>query len=68
MHPTLSVPTQLAQPPVRLEIGLEIREIHIIVPAHQQRVAQRAEDTRLVTAKVELPIKCYAPSQSNPGL
>ena len=40
------------QPLVRLEIGLQVRQVHVVVAVRQQRVAQRSEDARLVAAEV----------------
>src|SRR5262249_5190292 len=33
-------------------IGGEVREVHVVVAAREQRVAQRCEDARLVAAEV----------------
>ena len=37
---------------VRLEIGLQIRQVHVVVALRQQRVAQRSEDAGLVAAEM----------------
>src|SRR5213083_1907807 len=50
--PSVTVRIQSDQPLVRLEIGLEIRQMHVVVSIRQERVAQRTEDTRLIAAEV----------------
>ena len=37
---------------VRLQVGLQVRQVHVVVAIGQQRVAQGGEDPRLVAAEV----------------
>ena len=37
---------------VRLQIGFEVRQVHVVVAVGQQRVAQRSEDPGLVAAEM----------------
>ena len=46
------VGVQLGQPVVRLEIGFEVRQVHVVVAVGQQRVAQRSKDAGLVAAEI----------------
>ncbi len=36
-RPPLAVRIELAEPPVRVEIGLQVRQMHIVVALRQQR-------------------------------
>src|SRR3954451_6831681 len=50
--PLIRVAIQLKQPLVRLKVGRKVRQVHVVVAAGQQGLAQRLEDTRLETAEV----------------
>src|SRR5262249_16620353 len=50
--PSFPIREQLARPPVCLEIGLGVRQVHIVVTARQEAVAQRGEHARLVAVEV----------------
>jgi hypothetical protein len=50
--PSFPIREQLARPPVCLEIGLGVRQGHIVVAARQEAVTQRGEHARLVAAEV----------------
>ena len=51
-YPSIRVVVQVAQLPVGLEIGREVRQVHIMVSTRQQRVPQRFEDARFILAEV----------------
>ena len=51
-RPGVRVGIQLDQPLVRLQVGLQVRQVHVVVAVRQQRVAQRREDARLIAAEV----------------
>jgi hypothetical protein len=54
--PCRRVGIKLAQPRVRLEIGLEIGEMHVIVAVHQPRVAQRGAGSVMLSAVIFLRV------------
>jgi hypothetical protein len=49
--PRTRIGIQLAQPLVRFEIGPEVRQVHVVVAACQQRFAQRPAFATVTTAK-----------------
>ena len=51
-RPRVRVRIQLAQPLVRFEVGLQVRQVHVVVPMRQQRVVQRREDAWLIAAEI----------------
>ena len=51
-RPIVRIGVQLEQPAIRVEIGRKVREVHVVVPAGQQRLAQRLEDARLGATEV----------------
>src|SRR5262245_28505563 len=52
LRPPLLVGIHLEEPPVRLQIGAEVRQVHVVVASGQQALAQRLEDARLIAAEV----------------
>src|SRR5262245_24170007 len=52
VRPPLRVGVQFDQPLVRLEIGPEVRKVHVVIPVCQQCVEQGSEDTGFLVAKV----------------
>src|SRR5262245_39182572 len=49
-RPGVRVGVQLDQPPVRVQVGLEVRQVHVVVAVRQERVAQGGKDAGFVTA------------------
>src|SRR4051812_4481468 len=43
---------QIEQPLVRIKVGRQVRQMHVMVAARQQGLAQRLEDTRLIAAEM----------------
>ena len=43
---------QCAEPLLRLDVGRQVRQVHVVIAVRQQRIAQRFEDSRLVAAEV----------------
>src|SRR5262245_10802660 len=51
-RPSIRVSIEVAELAVSLEIGREVRQVHVVVPTCQQRVLQRCEDTRFIPTEV----------------
>ena len=51
-RPAVRVGIQLDQPLVRIQVGLEVRQMHVMVAVRQERVAQGSKDSWLVTAEM----------------
>src|SRR5499425_651034 len=61
-RPRLLIRVELEEATVRLEVGAQIGEVHVVVAAGEQRVPHRLEDLRLVAAEVvgEEKVQCGA--------
>src|SRR5271166_2463628 len=61
-RPSVAVRVEFAEPLIRREIGFEVRQVHVVVPVRQQRVAQRGKDPGLVVAEIvgENQVQCGA--------
>ena len=51
-RPAVGVGIQIDQTLVRFQVGLEIRQMHVVVAVCQKRVAQRIEDSRLMAVEM----------------
>src|SRR5271166_5925404 len=51
-RPRVVVRVKLAEPLVRIEIGFEVRQMHVVVPLRQQCIRQRGKDPGLVSAEI----------------
>src|SRR5215470_3803755 len=51
-RPSVDVGVQLSQPVVRLEIGFQVCQVHVVVSVGQQRIPYRSEDAGLVAAEI----------------
>src|SRR5690242_4302523 len=61
-RPGVAVSVQRRQPLVRLKIGFEIGQMHVVVSVRQQRIAERSKDAGLVAAEMigEDQVQCSA--------
>jgi hypothetical protein len=50
--PTIAIGVKITEALIRVDIGFEICEVHVVVAMLQQRIMYRSKDTRLVAAEV----------------
>ena len=50
--PSIGIGVKFADPTLRIEICVQIGQVHVVIAAGEQRLAQRFEDPWLVAAKV----------------
>src|SRR5215472_6159883 len=51
-RPSVDVGVQLSQPVVRLQVGFQVCQVHVVVSVGQQRIPYRSEDAGLVAAEI----------------
>src|ERR1700730_18535971 len=51
-RPCIAIRVQRAERPVRLQIGRQVRAVHVMVAVFQQRVVEQSEGTPLVLTEI----------------
>src|SRR4051794_951307 len=51
-RPLVSVGIEIAKPVIRLQVGFEVRQMHVVVAMRQQRLTYWSEDARFIAAEM----------------